>query len=68
MPVSTHFTVMVMEPDSTFREENAFPVKPDCRFFVNQIFVERENQVKIVLTQRILLVVAEGSGEKAFSF
>ena len=35
---------------------------------MNQIFVERENQVKIVLTQRILLVVAEGSGEKSFFF
>lgn len=35
---------------------------------MNQIFVEREDQVKIVLTQRILLVVAEGSGEKSFFF
>ena len=33
---------------------------------MNQIFVERENQIEIVLTQRILLVVAEGSGEKSF--
>ena len=35
---------------------------------MNQIFVERENQIEIVLTQRILLVVAEGSGEKSFFF
>ena len=35
---------------------------------MNQIFVERENQIEIVFTQRILFVVAEGSGEKSFFF
>ena len=35
---------------------------------MNQIFVERENQIEIVLTQRILLVVAEGSDEKSLFF